>query len=119
LARTFLQHHVHPDATDGRTLLQLIDESRATRVDLFLELGSTLSRATTLDEATGQLAVLSVEDLEARATALVCGNLRRGRTIDAKYAAAFTSLRGLGQPEQLAAAWNDHRQQVPGTVEEA
>ena len=119
LASAFLQHHVHPDATDGRTLLQLIDRSRAVRVDLFLELGSTLSRAARLDADTGELAVLSVEDLVARTTALVCGRLRRGLTIDIKHTAAFSSLRGLGRPAQLAAAWNDHRQQVPGTVDEA
>ena len=39
LAGSFLQHHVHPDARDGRTLLQLIDEPRAIRIDLFCALG--------------------------------------------------------------------------------
>jgi hypothetical protein len=119
LAGSFLQHHVHPNATDGRTLLQLIDQPRAVRVDLFLELGSSLARAATLDNDTGQLAVLSVEDLIARTTAHVSGSLRRGRTIDIKHATTFRRLRGLGRPAQLAAAWNDHRQQVPGTVDEA
>lgn len=119
LADAFLQHHVHPNATDGRSLLQLIDRSRAIRVDLFLELGSTLARAAKLNGDTGEIAVLSVEDLAARTTALVCGRLRRGRTIDVKHATAFCRLRGLGRPAQLATAWNDHRQQVPGTVDEA
>ena len=32
---------------------------------------------------------------------------------------AFTRLFGLGRPEQLAVAWNDHRQQVPGTLDAA
>jgi hypothetical protein len=35
LARSFLQQHVHADAINGRMLLQLIDEPRAIRIDLF------------------------------------------------------------------------------------
>jgi hypothetical protein len=119
LAGSFLQHHVHPDATDGRTLLQLIDEARAIRIDLFRELGGTLSRARPLDDETGALHVLSVEDLVARTTALIGGRLRRGLPIDVKHATAFNSLRGLGGPEKLSAAWDDHCQQVPGTFDEA
>src|SRR5215471_5897130 len=34
LAGPFLVHHVHPDATDGKTLLQLVDEAHRVRVDL-------------------------------------------------------------------------------------
>lgn len=119
LAASFLQHHVHPDAIDGRTLLQLVDHPRAIRIDLFQALGSTLSRAVKLDGETGELSVLSVEDLVARTTALVCGRLRRGQSVDVKHATAFTRLFGLGQPEQLAAAWNDHRQQMAGTLDAA
>jgi hypothetical protein len=118
LAASFLQHHVHPDAIDGRTLLQLVDQPRAIRIDLFQALGSTLSRAVKLDE-TGELDVLSVEDLVARTTAFVCGRLRRGQGVDVKHATALPRLFGLGRPEQLAAAWNDHRQQVPGTLDAA
>jgi hypothetical protein len=119
LAVSFLQHHVHPDASGGRTLMQLVDEPRAIRIDLFHALGSTLSRAATLDDETGELRVLSVEDLIARTTALVCGRLRRGQSIDVKHVTAFTRLVGLGRPEQLAVAWNDHRQLVPGTLDSA
>jgi hypothetical protein len=119
LAGSFLQHHVHPSAVDGRTLLQIIDEPRALRVDLFHALGGTLSRASTLDDETGSLDVLAVEDLIARTTALVCGRLRQSKSVDVKHARAFTRLRGLGQPAQLAAAWCDHRQGVPGTFDEA
>ena len=119
LAASFLQHHVHPDATDGRTLLQLVDQPRAIRIDLFRELGTTLSRAARLDDETGELRVVSVEDLVARTTALVCGHLRRGKSVDVKHATAFTRLFGLGRPEQLAEAWSDHRQQVPGTLDAA
>ena len=52
-------------------------------------------------------------------TAFVCGRLRRRETIDVKHAVAFSRLRGLGQPQIFAAAWNDHHQQVPGTLEDA
>lgn len=48
LAGAFLQHHVHPDANDGRTLLQLVDQPRAIRIDLFRALGGSLSRASRL-----------------------------------------------------------------------
>jgi hypothetical protein len=119
LAASFLQHHVHPNAVDGKTLLQLIDQPRAIRIDLFQALGSTLSRAVRLGHETGELNVVSVEDLVARTTALVCGRLRRGQSVDLKHATAFTRLSGLGRPEQLAAAWNDHRQQVPGALDAA
>jgi hypothetical protein len=119
LAASFLPHHVHPAAIDGKTLLQLVDQQRAIRIDLFHTLGSTLSRAIKLDDETGELNVLSVEDLVARTTALVCGRLRRGQSVDVKHATTFTRLFGLGRREQLAAAWNDHRQQVPGTLDAA
>jgi hypothetical protein len=119
LGESFLQRHVHPDATDGRTLLQLIDESRAVRVDVFQALGSTLLRARKLNDDTGVLNVLAVEDLVARTTALVYEHLRRDCTIDVKHAKAFIRLRGLGAREKLAAAWDDHRQQLPGTLAKA
>ena len=99
--------------------MQLIDRQRATRIDLFGPLGGSLSRATMLTWEIGALDVLSVEDVVARTTALVCGRLRRCDEIDVKHAVAFSRLRGLGDPQVLAAARNDHRQQVPGTLEEA
>ena len=119
VAGAFLLHHVHPDATDGRTLLQLVDQPRAIRIDLFCALGGSLSRASKLALETGDLDVLAVEDLVARTTAFVCGRLRRGQTIDVKHAVAFSRLRGFGEPQVLSAAWNDHRQQLPGTLEDA
>src|SRR5262249_34943338 len=105
LARSFLQRHVHPDATSGRTLLQLFDEARQIRIDLFQSLGTTLSRACRLNSETGNLDVLAVEDLVARSTALVCGRLRRELTVDLKHVTAFKRLRGLGEAATLAAAW--------------
>jgi hypothetical protein len=72
-----------------------------------------------LDNETGALTVLSVEDLVARTTALVCGALRQGRQIDVKHATAFDRLRGLGGEAELVVAWDEHRQDVPGTLDEA
>jgi hypothetical protein len=119
VAAAFLLHHVHPDAIEGKTLLQLIDEATAVRVDVFRAFGNTLTRAAALDDETGGVRVVSVEDLAARTTALVCGSLQRRHTIDTKHVRAFTRLLGLGRPQELAAAWNDHRQAVPGTFEDA
>lgn len=119
IARSFLLNHVHPDAAEGKTLLQLIDESHAVRVDLFRAFGNTLRRAHVLDNETGALKVLSVEDLVARTTAMVCGTLRKGRQIDVKHVTAFGRLRGLGAEAGLAVAWNEHRQDVPGTLDDA
>jgi hypothetical protein len=101
LAGSFLQHHVHPDASEGKTLLQLIDRRRALRIDLFGAFGGTLSRACRLDDQTGALSVLSIEDLVARSTSFVCGRLQRGRTLDPKHVSSFRRLRGLGHPQRL------------------
>jgi hypothetical protein len=119
LADRFLLHHIHPHAPEGKTLLQLVDRERALRVDLFRAFGTTLTRANVLNEQTGLLPVLAVEDLVARSTAHVCGRLRQGRAIDVKHVRAFTRLTGLGEPPRLADAWRDHCQEVLGTLEEA
>jgi hypothetical protein len=118
VAGSFLPHHVHPDAVDGKLLLQLVDEARAVRIDVFRAFESSLARARRLNE-TGLIPVLSVEDLVARTTALVFGRLRRGETIDVKHAKNFGRLRGLGEPDALAAAWNDHRQQIREAFDDA
>ena len=59
------------------------------------------------------------QEQRARTTALVCCRLRRRKTIDRKHVTAFTRLLGLGRQEQLAAAWSDHRQAIPGTLDDA
>jgi hypothetical protein len=119
LAGRFLTHHIHPHAPEGKTLLQLVDRKTALRVDFFRAFDTTLTRASVVDEQTGRLPVLAVEDLVARSTAHVYGRLRHGRPIDLKYVRAFTRLAGLGEPPQLADAWRDHCGDVPGTLQEA
>lgn len=119
LADGFVLNHIHPYAPEGKTLLQVIDPECALRIDVFRAFGTTLSRACVLDEQTGPLSVLAVEDLVARTTAHVCARLRNGVEIGAKHVRAFMRLADLGRPKQRAEAWQDHRQDVPGTLEEA
>ena len=119
LASSFLLHHVHPDALEGKILIQLVDETHRVRVDVFRAFGNQLSRASAIGGDTGALDVVSVEDLVARNISFVCGRLRLGRSVDPKHVTAFTQLRGLGRPDQLAMAWADHRQEVPGSLDDA
>jgi hypothetical protein len=106
LAGGFLVHHIHPQAADGKTLLQLIDPEQSLRLDFFRQFGATLART----ERLHGLTVISLEDLIARTTSLVLGHLRKGHAIDVKHARAFRRLSGLGDPAKMDAAWRDHRQ---------
>ena len=119
LANGFLLSHIHPHAPEGKTLLQVIDREHALRVDLFSAFGATLSRAGVPDEQTGPLPVIAIEDLVARTTAHVCGRLRKSLEIDAKYVRNFLRLTNCGRPTQLIEAWEDHREDVSGTLEAA
>jgi hypothetical protein len=119
LAQDFLFHHVHPDAPEGKTLLQLIDQEQWLRIDLFRQFGTTLSRAEIMEGPLGSLKVISLEDLVARTTSLVVGNLRRGSVIDRKHARSFLRLAGLGDPAKLEMAWGDHRQSEAASFSEA
>lgn len=118
LADAFLLNHVHPAAAEGQVLLQLIDESLALRIDVFRAFGRSLSRATSLT-STLPLPVLAVEDLMARATAIVYGHLQRRRPLDPKHVSAMRDLAGLGSGDALNAAWEEHRQGLPGSFDAA
>jgi hypothetical protein len=63
--------------------------------------------------------VLAVEDLRARATAIVYGHLQRQRRLDPKHVSAMQDLAGLGEDDALRAAWEEHRQGLPGSFDEA
>lgn len=119
VAEDFLPHHVHPFAASGKTLLQLIDPERAVRIDLFRASGSTLPRSTRLGGDTDPLDVVGVEDLVARTTAHVCAALRRGRPLETKYADAFRRLSGLNRSDRLDEAWDDHREGLSMTIDDA
>ena len=107
-----------PMQIEGKTLLHLIDEATAVRVDLFRTFGNTLTRASALDDETGALRVLSVEDLVARTTALVAA-----RSSGASKSTRSTPRRStvcLQSPTRAACrAWNDNRQAVPATLVDA
>ena len=110
LADGFLLHHIHPHASEGKLLLQLIDREQALRIDLFRQFGATLTRTELLNGPAGRLKVISLEDVVARTTALVLGGLRRNKTVDRKHARAFRRAAGLGEPCGIDAAWRDHRE---------
>src|SRR4029079_5490404 len=59
---------------------------RRTARDSHRPVSRAREHAVTLDDETGELNVLSVEDLVARTTALVCGRLRRGQKVDVRHA---------------------------------
>jgi hypothetical protein len=105
LAKEFLVHHVHPNAPEGKTLLQLIDPEQALRIDVFRQFGTTLTRA----ERLNVLTVISLDDLIARTAALVVGHLRRGAAIDPKHARAFRRLAGLADPAKIEATQLAHQ----------
>ena len=106
LAGRFLVHHVHPQALEGKTLLQLIDPEQALRIDFFRQFGATLTRT----ERLHGLTVISLEDVIARTTSLVLGHLRKGQPLDVKHARGFRRVSGLGDSAKIDAAWRDHRQ---------
>jgi hypothetical protein len=111
----FLLHHVHPDAIEGRTLLRLIDEATAVRVDVFRAFGNTLTRASAFCDETARSASCPSKTWWP-GQRLWCAALRRRKMIDRKHITAFTRL---GRQEQLAAAWSDYRQAIPGTLDDA
>jgi hypothetical protein len=118
LAGSFLLNHVHPAAAEGQVLLQLIDESLALRIDVFRAFGRSLSRAVDV-RSTVPLPVLAIEDLRARATAIVYGHLQGRRPLDPKHVSAMQELAGLGERDALNAAWEEHRQGLSGSFDEA
>ena len=119
LADRFLLNHVHPHALEGKTLVQLIDPEHALRVDVFRAFGATLSRSGPLGVDTEPLDVVALEDVVARTTAYVYGRLRAGCAIDAKYARTFFELSNLGGALALADAWQDHREHLSCSFNEA
>lgn len=119
LAQGFLFHHVHPDAPEGKTLLQLIDQEQRLRIDLFRQYGATLARAENIEGYRGPIRITSLEDLVARNVSLVTDSLQRGCPIDIKHAQSFRRLVGLGDPAKIDTAWSDHRQAEAESFQEA
>jgi hypothetical protein len=118
VADRFLLTHVHPIAPEGKLVVQLIDPQRTLRVDVFRAFGATLSRSASVGE-TGPLGVVSLEDLVARTTAHLCGRLRAGHEVDAKYVQMFLDLANVSGELMLDEAWHDHREDNPPSFTEA
>jgi hypothetical protein len=64
LAKDFLVHHVHADAPPGKLLLQLVDEPRGLRIDIFRASNDCLARARIVPDLPHR--ALSLEDLGER-----------------------------------------------------
>lgn len=114
LANGYLFRHIHPKATDGKLLIQLVDADLAIRVDVFLEAGSTLRRSSLVPFGGGTLLVVSLEDLAARA-ARVAIDLEAGVPVYRKHVDDFLALLEKADPVLAEAAWQDHRK--PGQPE--
>ena len=119
LADGLLVNHAHPRATEGKLVLQLVDPGLRLRIDVFRAFGETLQRAMRLEDETGDMTVVAIEDLRARFTAHVIASLGRGLEIDRKYVASFRRLQRRGEPAKLDRAWRDHRQDFAGSIAQA
>jgi hypothetical protein len=118
LADGFLFRHIHPLDPPGRTMLQAVFEETAVRVDVFRAYDATMSRTCNLDLPTGTIQLISLEDLVARAARLAL-DLAEGVPTPSKHATDFLRLAELIHPEDVEAAWCDHRKpEHPGSFRE-
>jgi hypothetical protein len=108
LAGDFLFRHIHPLDPPGKTMLQLVDQENALRIDVFRACGATMSRTSTVDFPSGPMQLVSLEDLAARAARLAF-DLAEGVPAPSKHAADFLRLAALADPAQVETAWRDHR----------
>jgi hypothetical protein len=116
LAEDFLFRHVHPFATPGRTMLQLIDRDNALRIDVFRACGQTMSRAVPWDLP---FQIVSLEDLIARAARLLL-DLDDGVAVPSKHGRDYLRFVDSVDPAAMEAGWRDHRKpRQPATFGEA
>lgn len=118
LADGFLLRHIHPDAPEGKTLVQLVDPGEALRIDIFRSYGATLARGEPMDFPGGALAVVALEDIAAREASLLM-DLARGAPVPRKHAEDFQRIVAVA-PSRIEAAWRDHRKNHdPAAFQEA
>jgi hypothetical protein len=108
LANSFLFRHIHPLDPPGKTMLQIIDEESALRVDVFRACGATMSRTSNLDIPTGTIRLISLADLVARSARLAL-DLAGGVPTPPKHAADFLRLVELVDQADVELVWRDHR----------
>lgn len=108
LGRAFLCWHVHPDASSGRLLLQLVDTVEAIRIDIFGARGAALERRVARRVGGIEVYVLSLEDLVANSARLLL-DLRRGAAVPRKHLVDFGRLRRDIDIERMNVVWPDYR----------
>jgi hypothetical protein len=106
LASGFLLRHIHPRATPGNIVVQLVDAPEKLRIDLFSPYGATMSRSSSYRRF--HIPVVSAEDLAARIASLLMG-LDEGNPVARKYAGDFQWLADFVDREKVEMAWQDHR----------
>src|SRR5262249_22969362 len=85
-----------------------VDAESAVRIDVFRAHGAILARSSDLIFPTGVLRLISLEDLIARLARLALDLAAQIET-PAKHALDFLRLMELVDPEEVEAAWRDHR----------
>jgi hypothetical protein len=108
LARDFLFRHVHPRQQSGGTMMQLVDVDAQLRIDVFRAVGETFKRASQMTLPVGEVTVVALEDLIARAARLSL-DLANGVPVPAKHAADFLLLSTMLGRRDAQSAWCDHR----------
>src|SRR5262249_44164207 len=106
-----LFRHIHPKATEGKLLVQLVDPDDALRIDVFRSFGATLRRSKRSQCGAGDIGVVSVEDLAARLASLLLG-LGGGSTVPAKHAEDFECVVHLLDPRKIESVWPEYRKQT-------
>lgn len=114
-----LVRHIHPWASEGKIVIQLVDPEEALRIDVFRSYGATLRRGKRTQFGIREMVVVSLEDLAARAAPLVLG-LQSGSTVPSKHAEDFQRLVHVIDPQTVESVWPEHRKGTdPLTFSEA
>jgi hypothetical protein len=62
LAKEFLVRHIHPQALEGKMLIQLVDADEALRIDVFRAYGATMVRSQAMCFGTSPIQMISLEE---------------------------------------------------------
>ncbi len=104
----FLCIHAHPNANDGKILLQVADSRTRLRIDIFQAVGGTLSRSTSARLGSRIERIVSVEDLAVRATRHVL-RLELGNSVPEKIARDLLHMVPCIDYVRAERAWAEHR----------
>jgi hypothetical protein len=119
MAKDFLVRHIHPNAPKGRIVIQLVDAEETLRIDVFSAYGATMRRTRSVQVGNSALLLVSLEDLAARAAAVLM-DLTRRSVVPRKHASDFRRLMAIVDLNEIETAWRDHRKpNDPVTFSEA